>query len=83
MRQHIRLIIGFDKHDTKIWEKSTIIQSAIKQTENRLNFPNCTEIYEECKDRKEPCLTCPYINKWKAKIKNRNKKREGGIENQI
>jgi len=31
-----------------------------KLLERQLKFPNCTEVFEECKGRETPCVTCPY-----------------------
>ena len=35
------------------------------QRRKEWRFPNCTEIYTECRGRIEPCITCPYREGYK------------------
>ncbi len=53
--------------------KSNRQNKEYKRVKDKLKFPNCTEIYEECKGREEPCVTCPYKEGWKQKVKKEEK----------
>ncbi len=59
-------------------QKSNRANKQAQIVKNKLQFPNCTKIYEECKGRDEPCVTCPYKESWKPKKRKNesNKKTE-------
>ena len=65
----------------KYASKGPTVHSEVRKLERKLEFPNCTEEYVECEGRKEPCITCPYISKWKAKMRKKMRKEEKNENN--